>query len=62
MAVIPVSEDFDDYPARLWELISQLSTLEGRPARELLRDIVRSDSAASPTPVPPIPESSTLAV
>jgi hypothetical protein len=49
VAVIPVSEDFDDYPVRTWELISLPNTLEERPEREVLRDIVLSGARSGRT-------------
>lgn len=58
VAVIPISEDFDDYPVRAWELISLLSTLENRSTWDVVRDVVTSGVRADASEVLPSQERS----
>jgi hypothetical protein len=45
---VPASEAYDDYPARMFELLTGLAEVEERPATEVIDDILRLASRRDP--------------
>jgi hypothetical protein len=52
---VPDSEAYDDYPARLFELLTGLAEIEERLASEVIDDILRVGSRREPNRALPAP-------
>jgi hypothetical protein len=49
--LVPDSEEYDDYPARVFELLTGVAEVEDRPAAEVIDDILRLASQRDPNGV-----------